>query len=139
MPIFVTPTYYTMKKPILILIFVLIASFAHAQVQNNTPSTDTQNVSFKLFPTTNIYNLIKLDTRNGQMWQVQWSTKSENRFITNLNLVSLVAKEDEKNGRFTLQATPNINTFILLDQIDGRVWQVQWAFDPKERVVIQIF
>ena len=131
-----------MKKPILIFIIVLVASFAHAQVQSNsispTPIFDNQNVIYRLFLTTNIYNLIKLDTRNGQMWQVQWSTKSENRFTTDLNLISLVGKEDEKNGRFTLQATQNINTFILLDQIDGRTWQVQWAFDPKERVVIPI-
>lgn len=132
-----------MKKPILIVIIVLIASFARAQVQkipvSVLPNTDNQNVSYKLFPTTNIYNLIKLDTRNGQLWQVQWSTKSENRFTTELSLISLVSKEDEKQGRFTLQPTQNINTFILLDQIDGRVWQVQWALELKDRFVIRIY
>lgn len=30
-------------------------------------------------------------------------------------------------GRFTLYPTQNVFTFILLDQIDGRMWQVQWS------------
>ncbi len=129
-----------MKKLLLILNIVLIASVANAQVQNDIPPiTYNQNVSYRLFPTTNIYNLIKLDTRNGQMWQVQWSTESETRLIANLNLISLVTKEEEKDGRFTLQAAKNINTFILLDQIDGRVWQVQWSTNPEKRYVIRIY
>ena len=32
----------------------------------------------------------------------------------------------------------NIYNFILLDQIDGRVWQVQWSFKANERFVIPI-
>lgn len=27
----------------------------------------------------------------------------------------------------------NIYTFTLLDQIDGRLWQVQWNFDKEKR------
>jgi hypothetical protein len=118
-----------------------MVSLAHAQVQNNIPNTihqTNETVTYRLFPTTNIWNFIKLDTRNGEMWQVQWSTENDKRFTTNLNLIPLVAKEDEKNGRFTLQATQNINNFILIDQIDGRTWQVQWSFDPDKRVVIPI-
>ena len=33
-----------------------------------------ENVVYKIFPTTNMWNFIKLDTRNGKMWQVQYST-----------------------------------------------------------------
>ena len=131
-----------MKKTILILIIVLIASFARAQVQNNpvsiTPSTDNQNVTYRLFPTTNNYNFIKLDTRNGKMWQVQWNTEFDKRFTTDLSLIPLIAKEDEKNGRFILQATVNNYNFILIDQIDGRTWQVQWSIDRDKRVVVPI-
>ncbi|HTE01617.1 MAG TPA: hypothetical protein VK668_20155 [Mucilaginibacter sp.] len=130
-----------MKNPILILIIFLIASFAHAQVKSDVPtqsSSNNENVTYRLFPTTNIYNFIKLDTRNGKMWQVQWATESDKRFTTDLSLIPLVAKEDEKNGRFILQATQNIYNFILIDQIDGRTWQVQWSFDPEKRVVVAI-
>jgi len=131
-----------MKKPVFILIIVLIASFAHAQAQTNVPaqsSPNNDNVSDRLFPTTNIYNLIKLDTRNGKMWKVQWNAESDKRFTSDLNLIPFVTKEDEKNGRFILQATQNIYNFILLDQIDGRTWQVQWSNEPKERMVIPIY
>lgn len=44
-----------------------------------------------------MYTFIKLNSRNGQMWQVQWDTKS-NEFETPLSLVYLVSEEDEKNG-----------------------------------------
>ncbi|WP_413669382.1 hypothetical protein ACEN9X_05125 [Mucilaginibacter sp. Mucisp86] len=129
-----------MKKPILILIIVLIASFARAQ-SNEVPaltSPNNENVIYRIFPTTNIYNLIKLDTRNGKMWKVQWNAETEKRFTSDINSTPFVAKDDEKNGRFILQATPNIFTFILLDQIDGRTWEVHWSNDPEKRGVIAI-
>jgi hypothetical protein len=129
------------KKTILILIIALTASFARAQVKNEVPlqsSPNNENVIYRLFPTTNIYNLIKLDTRNGKMWKVQWNGDTEKRFTSEINSIPFVDREDEKNGRFILQATPNIFNFILLDQIDGRTWQVQWSNAPKERFVIPI-
>jgi hypothetical protein len=86
-----------------------------------------------------MYTFIKLDTRNGQMWQVQWSTKgSEYRFETTLSDVSRVNKDEEINGMFFLYPTTNIYNFILLDQIDGRTWQVQWGKE-EERAVIRIY
>jgi hypothetical protein len=121
-------------------------SLAHAQVKSNNDdninsqnNTNYEGVTYRLFPTQNIWNFIKLDTRNGYMWQVQWSTESDKRFVTNLNLIPLVAKEGEKNGRFTLCPTQNIYTFMLIDQIDGRVWQVQWAMEPDKRLVIPVY
>ncbi len=132
-----------MKKLTVVVTIVLttLVSFVHAQVQNNVPNTSIQineAAPYRLFPTTNIWNFIKLDTRNGKMWQVQWSTESDKRFTTDLSLIALVAKEDEKNGRFTLQPTQNSYNFLLIDQFDGRVWQVQWNFDPEKRAVIPI-
>tara|TARA_B110000902_G_scaffold202997_1_gene230645 strand:- start:316 stop:900 length:585 start_codon:yes stop_codon:yes gene_type:complete len=41
--------------------------------------------------------------------------------------------EIERNGRFFLYPTTNIYNFILLDQIDGRTWQVQWNIDKDKR------
>jgi hypothetical protein len=103
-----------------------------------TISTDN-NVVYRLFSTLNMYTFIKLDTRNGRMWQVQWSTKGgEYRFESSLSGISRVDKAEEKNGRFFLYPTPNMYNFILLDQIDGRTWQVQWGKED-ERAVIPIF
>jgi hypothetical protein len=129
-----------MKARLITLVFVLFATTSIAQSTSETLiqniSTDSA-VTYRLFSTKNIYTFIKLNTRNGQMWQVQWSTKN-NQFETTLSDISRVDKDAEKNGRFFLYPTTNIYNFILLDQIDGRTWQVQWSTEPSERMVIRI-
>ena len=131
-----------MKTFFLTLIFAFTTMLTFAQ---GTPDVPIQNVStdsivkYRLFATKNMYTFIKLNTRNGQMWQVQWSIKgSEYRYETTLSDISRVNEEDESNGRFFLYPTTNIYNFILLDQIDGRAWQVQWG-DASERLVIRIY
>lgn len=131
-----------MKTFFLTLIFALTTMVTFAQSTSQPPiqniSTDS-SVVYRLFATQNMYTFIKLDTRNGQMWQVQWSTKgSEYIFETTLSDISRVSKDEEKNGRFFLYPTTNIYNFILLDQIDGRTWQVQWGKEG-ERMVIPIY
>ena len=131
-----------MRERLITSLFVLFATISFAQSTSEAPiqniSTDSA-VTFRLFSTRNMYTFIKLDTRNGKMWQVQWSTKgSEYRFESTLSDISQVNKDEEKNGRFFLYPTTNIYTFILLDQIDGRTWQVQWGKE-EERVVIRIY
>jgi len=61
--------------------------------------------------------------RNGKIWQVQYDINGENRFETFLITLPLRAKDYEENGRFTLYRTRNTWNFILVDQIDGRLWQ----------------
>ncbi len=130
-----------MRKLLLVSIITLTTFSVFGQSTSDTPqqniSTDG-NVEYRLFATRNMYIFIKLNTRNGQMWQVQWSTESQYRFETLLSDVSRVNKEDEKNGRFFLYPTTNIYNFILFDQIDGRTWQVQWGKEA-ERAVIRIY
>jgi len=87
-----------------------------------------------------MYTFIKLDTRNGRMWQVQWNTKGrEYRFESILSGISRVNENDEKNGRFFLYPTTNIYNFISLDQIDGRIWQVHWSMEENDRMVLPIY
>jgi hypothetical protein len=125
---------------------VLITITSFAQVKNNegTLSSNAQNnqnnesATYRLFPTQNMWTFIKLNTRNGQMWQVQYDINGNNRLECNLSLIPLVFKEGEKDGRFTLYPTINIYNFILLDQLDGRVWQVQWSTEAEKRLIIPI-
>jgi hypothetical protein len=72
------------------------------------------------------------------MWQVQFDLKGDSRFVVNLSAEALVTKEKEVNDRFTLYSTQTIYTFILLDQLDGRTWQVQWSMEQKNRGVVPI-
>ena len=130
-----------MKTYFLTLIVALTTMLTFAQ---GTPDIPNQNIStdsdvvYRLFATDNSYNFIKLNTRNGQMWQVQWSLK-DNQFETTLSDISRVTKDEEKNGRFFLYPTTNSYNFILLDQIDGRAWQVQWNFEAEKRMVVRIY
>lgn len=105
----------------------------------NLKVTQVSNESYKLFPTNNIWTFIKLDTRNGKMWQIQYDVSGNNRFEVELNTRNLIYGEDEENGRFTLYPTNNTYNFILLDQKEGYVWQVQWSHEKEERLILRIY
>lgn len=138
-----------MKK--FILPFLLFLSFAIGGCTDNTPKTEiktetpnsiTQTYTverYKLFPTQNMWTFIKLDTQTGQIWQLQYSINDDNRrFECELNTNSLIIDDKKVNGRFELYSTQNIYNFILVDQIDGRTWQVQWSFEENNRGIIPI-
>ena len=65
------------------------------------------------------------------MWQVQFAINKPNeRYGYCINREELLALSDTLvNGRFTLYPTENMYNFILLDQINGKAWQVQWSND----------
>ena len=86
---------------------------------------EKQPSNYQLFETKNIWVLIKLDTRNGKMTQVHVALDSDSyRGELVLSDRALVIPEDEKPGRFTLYSTQNMYTFILLDKVIGRTYQV---------------
>ena len=114
---------------------IIVLGQIDVPIQNT--STD-ENVRYRLFATKNTYTFIKLDTRNGLMWQVQWSIKgADYRYETILNDLKLA--ETNENGRFFLYSTTNIYNSILLDQFDGRAWQVQWNSEKSDRLVMRIY
>ena len=90
-----------------------------------------------------MYTLLKLDTRTGQIWQVQWSTDDAARFSVPVNLSVLLPSGTAghptvlRPGRFTLSPTENMYNFVLIDEEDGRTWQVQWG-DAEHRLVTAI-
>ncbi len=103
------------------------------------PIQTNDNSRFKLFPTQNMWTSIKLDTQTGQMWQIQYSIKSNDGcFECDLNPNPIITTGKKYNGRFELYPTQNIYNFILLDKIDGKTWQVQWSFDEENRTIIPI-
>ena len=131
-------------KFIITMVFLIRASGLCAQTPAIKPDvTPAKNKvetaqNYQLFPTQNIWTFIKLDTRNGKMWQVQYSVGEENRMESVLNSIPLAFGNQELAGRFTLYPTQNIYNFILLDQINGSVYQVQWSMKEENRGVIPI-
>lgn len=131
-------------KKILLFLFIQFSITVSGYTQNQTEKFDTlknrTNIVYEIYPTKNNWNFIKLNTRNGKMKIIQYTINDDNheRFEYSLNEIELVYNDEEVNGRFKLEPTQNIYNFILLDQIDGRVWQVQWSFKANERFVIPI-
>ena len=90
---------------------------------------------FELFPTSNYWTFLKLDTSTGEIWQVHFSVDDANaKGTVPLNTIPLA--EGGEPGRFTLYPTKNMYNFILLDQRDGRTWQVQWSFEEETRGIV---
>ena len=92
---------------------------------------------YKLYPTRNMWNFLKLDTRNGKISIVQFSVEdNEKQFEYELSNKALC--ENNAPGRFMLQPTENIYNFIMLDQVSGKTYQVQWSFEEDKRFFLPI-
>lgn len=123
---------------ILVLMTVQFSAVSTYGLSYANPSNNV-DVVYELFPTQNIWTFLKLNTRDGRIAIVQFDVNKSNRMEYDLNTTPFVEEENAQNGRFTLYPTSNIYNFILLDQIDGRVWQVQWSDKKEQRLVFPIY
>ena len=82
---------------------------------------------YKMYQTENTYNLLKLDTRTGKVWQVQYRMKDVESSVVSINWIGVVFESDGWDGRFELYPTKNMYTFIMLDTGTGDTYQVQWS------------
>lgn len=119
------------------LLFLLLCIFGLAACSDSVFESDAR---YKLYPTKNMWTFLKLDTETGKIWQVQYSVKgNDTRFEVPLNSgnIAKTLKKSQKVGRYALFPTQNMYNFILLDQIDGDTYQVQWG-DAENRMLMQI-
>jgi len=96
------------------------------------------NGRYTLSPTQNIWTSLLLDSSTGRIWQIQFAL-NDSAFAGRLaiNEEALAPPAAAHVGRFVLQETQNIFTFLLLDQDDGRVWHVQWSNDADKRGIMR--
>lgn len=130
-----------MKRLLLFFSILLGTTTLSAQTVTDTASharNYNEGIRYKLYPTVNIWTFLKLDTRTGKVWQVQWSTEYNKRFESVLSEQSLVWDGEEVDGRFELYPTTNNYNFIMLDQVSGYTYQVQWSLKADKRFVIAI-
>ena len=133
-----------MKKYTILAITILLNMSLFAQVQIEKNQNDLYQVNgnyirtYRIFPTTNMGYFIKLNTRTGQMWQIEFDQKETNQLEIPLNSLSLVEKQEEVDNRFILYPTQNSWNFLLLDQIDGKIWQVSWDIKPKKNKIMPL-
>ncbi|MBM3455058.1 MAG: hypothetical protein FJX80_07915 [Bacteroidetes bacterium] len=130
-----------MKTSILMSFLFFLHVTCYAQLENEKVIVRNMqsptSAKYRLFPTENTWTYLKLNTSNGKVEQIQWSLDGD-RMAVKLNDNLLVATQEEKIDRFTLYPTKNLFNFLLLDQIDGRVWQLQWSTKSENRGIIEI-
>jgi hypothetical protein len=97
-----------------------------------------ENPRYRLFKTQNIFNLLLLDTRTGQLWQVQYTIDEKKSPRTIFDIAAEIVPEGDDDGRFSLTMTGNMWTSILVDTKDGRVWQCQFGATDDDRFCIAI-
>lgn len=85
--------------------------------------------NYKMYPTENMWTFLKLDTRTGKVWQVQYSVNSDTHGQVIVN---------DKAGRFELYPTQNMYNFLLLDKSSGLVAQIQWSMNADNRGLVKI-
>ena len=133
-----------MKKYIILVIILTLNINLYAQAQIEKKQNDLHQINenyiktYRIFATANVWHFIKLNTQTGQMWQVELNQKKSNQLETPINSSSLVEKQNEVDNRFTLYSTNNSWNFFLLDQIDGRVWQLNWSTKSGKSEIIPI-
>lgn len=101
--------------------------------------TNSLKQRYKLYQTDNIYTLLQLDTKTGQIEQVQWSLDSDNEGSVTINDQDLTFGYGYGSGSFELYATKNMYQFILLDKTDGRKWHVQWGMTATQRWIRRLY
>lgn len=154
------------KKLLLTIAIILFAYVAYGQNdgQNHLPPRDSTSFGtkdevfkkiiidvvnelniasprYKIYKTQNTYNLIRLDTATGAVWQVQYRMGTSQAMILEIDETSLLGYyEKEIPGRFELYETNNMYTYLLIDTQTGRVWQVQWNTEgPSKRFRERIY
>jgi hypothetical protein len=131
-----------MKKILLILV-VLVNLNAKGQTIKENDLVRISNyqsptsAKYRLYPTSNRFTFLRLNTSNGFIDVIQYSTADDDKtMIYGLSNSPIV--DNGTIDRFTIYPTLNIWTFLLLDQVEGHTYQVQWSTDPKMRFVFQI-
>ncbi|MCM1035345.1 MAG: hypothetical protein NC038_07120 [Paludibacter sp.] len=131
-------------KTKLVIYLLLLSSYCFAQNDSilNLINTKLETLSsqlealdidlslknrYKLYQTENLYNFLKLDSRTGRIWQVQWNLNRDNEGTWIINDTDLSSYQEYGSNSFELYPTQNMYQFLLIDKTNGRMWHVQWG------------
>ncbi len=128
---------------LLVCLFITIPMWGQSPVAPQKDSTilqikallskNAQVGRYKVYPTTNTYNSLKLDTATGRVTALQIGMNSDSNRMEYLICEALEDEDaDLTIGRYSLYPTNNNYNFILLDTITGKAYQVQWSTKASE-------
>lgn len=130
-----------MRKFLFILLSLLFINLqlSAGEIDSKWIVSQNPDMPWRLYKTSNMWNYLQLNTATGIIFLLQFDIEGNNRGIVNIiNEDPLVNDDAYIHGRFTLYPTDNIYTFILLDQINGNSWQVQWSFESEKCFIIPL-
>lgn len=81
--------------------------------------------TYKIYNTQNYHNQLRLNTATGEVKQIQDDGQS---WI----ICPGINKSHSRTGRYNLNETQNMWTFILLDSYTGKTWQVQYSINGTD-------
>lgn len=101
-------------------------------------STQNWTDRFQLFQTQNIWTFILLDSYNGRLWQVQYSTQDiDNLMIIPINIHELVPDGDSRI--FSMQPLMSMFQYLLINDKTGDIWKFQWSTESDDYRWIERF
>jgi hypothetical protein len=100
----------------LILIFTILIGF------------EVNAQTYKFYQTDNIHNQLKLNTKTGEVHQLQ---NDGQLFLVH----EASTPYNEKPNRYDLYKTENMWTYILLDKFSGKLWQCQYSVEGVEHIM----
>ena len=81
---------------------------------------------FQMFATQNMWTFILLDSYNGRLWQVQYSTQDlDNLFCIPINKDELGS--DNEKCIFSIQPLTSMYQYYLINDRTGDMWKFQWS------------
>lgn len=83
--------------------------------------------TYKFYQTDNIHNQLRLNSKTGEVNQIQSDGQT---FLVHAG----TTLENEKPNRYILHKTKNMWTYILLDQVTGKLWQCQYSVKGTEYI-----
>lgn len=83
--------------------------------------------TYRLYQTDNIHNQLKLNTKTGEVNQIQNDGQT---FLVH----GPSTPDGNEADRYALYKTKNIWTFILLDRYSGKLWQCQFSAEKIEYI-----
>ena len=81
---------------------------------------------FQMFATQNMWTFILLDSYNGKLWQVQYSSQDlDNLMCIPINEDELVV--DNEKCIFSIQPLTSMYQYYLINDSTGNMWKFQWS------------
>lgn len=122
------------EKKLFILMAAVLMTVSLCTAQEKIQFLDINHetgssLRYKLYPTFNMWTYLKLDTRTGRVTMLFFSVDNPNdegEIYIGIPMETYAGNE-AINGRYELYPTTNLWTFLMIDQINGNTYHIQWS------------